>query len=43
MMYEFLDQLRTFEPPILNSFENIVEFMERIEVRIMDTLLNIIV
>lgn len=31
MMYEILDQLRTFEPPVLYHFKNIADFMERIE------------
>jgi len=31
MMYDFLDQLRTFEPPSLDPFQNIKDFMERIE------------
>lgn len=32
MMYEFLDQLRTFEPLTLDPFQNIKDFMARIEV-----------
>ncbi|XP_020605473.1 glutathione S-transferase Mu 1-like isoform X3 [Orbicella faveolata] len=31
MMYEFLDQLRTFEPLTLDPFQNIKDFMARIE------------
>ena len=32
MMYDFLDQLRTFEPLTLDPFQNIKDFMARIEV-----------
>ncbi|XP_022784603.1 glutathione S-transferase Mu 3-like isoform X2 [Stylophora pistillata] len=31
MMYDFLDQLRTFEPLALDPFQNIKDFMARIE------------
>jgi len=31
MMYDFLDQLRTFEPLTLDPFQNIKDFMARIE------------
>lgn len=37
MMYEILDQLRTFEPPVLYHFKNIEDFMERIEVKVLAT------
>lgn len=33
MMFDFLDQLRTFEPLTLDPFQNIKDFMARIEVR----------
>lgn len=33
MMFDFLDQLRTFEPVALDPFKNIKDFMARIEVR----------
>ena len=32
MMYDYLDQLRTFEPSTLDPFQNIKDFMARIEV-----------
>lgn len=31
MMYDYLDQLRTFEPSTLDPFQNIKHFMARIE------------
>ena len=37
MMYEFLDQLRTFEPSVLDPFQNIKDFMVRIEVSKMNS------
>jgi len=37
MMYEFLDQLRTFEPLTLDPFQNITDFMARIEVSKMNS------
>jgi len=37
MMYEFLDQLRTFEPLTLDPFQNIKDFMARIEVSKMNS------
>lgn len=41
MMYEILDQLRTFEPLALNPFQNIKDFMARIEVRYKDAMMPI--
>ena len=32
MMYDYMDQLRTFEPSTLDPFQNITDFMARIEV-----------
>ena len=41
MMYEILDQLQTFEPLALNPFQNIKDFMARIEVRYKDAMMPI--
>ena len=41
MMYEILDQLRTFEPLALNPFQSIKDFMARIEVRYKDAMMPI--
>ena len=37
MMYDYMDQLRTFEPSTLDPFQNITDFMARIEVSKMNS------